>query len=430
MKFYKILPALLVVASATLLQSCLKDQDDIFDEPTSLRVQEVLDNTKKVLTSADNGWLFEYYPDRNISYGGYVYTVKFDEAEATVGCELAPGVFESSLYKMTSDNGPTLTFDSYNTLMHFFSTPSSGNYQAYDGDFEFAIMDVTDDVIKLRGKRTGNIMYMRRLDSDAAQYIDAVATMSDNMFLTSASGTVGSAAVEAGIDLDVRYMEIAWGEGDDQYDGNYFLPTPSGIRFMAPVKVGDATIEELAYDMENMSYSGTDSKGNAVALAGTLPATYSKFEEFEGEYKWYYRNGLRSMDVTLVPDKDNNRYLIKGMNPNFDVVAKYSKSRGSLEINSQIVATSGSTIIYLCCWDLAGGGDLTGAEEAGVYLVKDEETPGTYNFEPNSYTDVVTDSFILWATTSTINKGGQATAPWTFTGGTAQMAYLSHIVKK
>ena len=36
--------------------------------------------------------------------------------------------------------------------------------------------------------------------------------MSDNMFLTSASGTVGSAAVEVGIDLDVRYMAIAWGE--------------------------------------------------------------------------------------------------------------------------------------------------------------------------------------------------------------------------
>ena len=39
-----------------------------------------------------------------------------------MGCELAPGVFETSLYKMKGDNGPTLTFDSYNTLMHFFST--------------------------------------------------------------------------------------------------------------------------------------------------------------------------------------------------------------------------------------------------------------------------------------------------------------------
>ena len=88
MRFNRILPAMLIALSATLLQSCLKDQEDIFDEPTSLRVQEVLDNTKKVLTSSDNGWVFEYYPDRNIKYGGYIYTVKFDDAQATVGCEL------------------------------------------------------------------------------------------------------------------------------------------------------------------------------------------------------------------------------------------------------------------------------------------------------------------------------------------------------
>ena len=442
MRFNRILPAMLIALSATLLQSCLKDQEDIFDEPTSLRVQEVLDNTKKVLTSSDNGWVFEYYPDRNIKYGGYIYTVKFDDAQATVGCELAPGVFETSLYKMKGDNGPTLTFDSYNTLMHFFSTPSSGHYEAYDGDFEFAIMDVTDNVIKLRGKRTGNIMYMRRLEGDAAQYIDAVAAMSDNMFLTSASGTVGSAAVEVGIDLDVRYMAIAWGEGEDQYDGNYFLPTPTGIRFMSPVTVGDATVEELVYDPDNMVYSGTDSKGNAVSLAGTLPATYTKFEEYAGEFTIYFNPGgdPSTVDVTLVPDKANNRYLIKGLNDNYDVVAMFKKSLGVLEICSQQVAVDDSNgqLIWFCAWGInpaTGSGSITWDETAGMYIIKDPETPGAYEFTSNGYAELgyPPNSFAAYYFTGTVGgqPRGQAARKWRVNGGDGyQMTYIETMVKK
>ena len=104
MKLYKTLLYVLMILPALLLQSCLKDQEDIFDTPSSIRMQELLDNAKKVLTSSEEGWAFDYYPDRNLAYGGYAYTVKFDNQKVTVGSELAPGTFESSLYKLTNDN--------------------------------------------------------------------------------------------------------------------------------------------------------------------------------------------------------------------------------------------------------------------------------------------------------------------------------------
>ncbi len=439
---------MLIALSAMLLQSCLKDQEDIFDEPTALRIQEALDNTKKVLTSSENGWIFEYYPDRNIKYGGYIYTVKFDNTQATVGCELAPGVTETSLYKLTSDNGPSLTFDSYNTLMHFFATPSSSKYQAYDGDFEFAIMDVTDDVIKLRGKRTGNIMYMHRLDSDAAQYINAVTAMSDNMFLTSAAGTVGSLAVNVAIDLDARYMEFAWGEGDggraddDSRDGSYFVPTATGIRFLEPVKVGDAVIEQLAYDIESMVYSGTDSKGDAVSIAGTLPDDYSKFEEFAGEFTIYFNPGGEpsTVDVTFVPDKPNNRYIIKGLNDNYDVIATFKKSKGVLEICSQQIAVEESTgrLIWFCAWGInpaTGSGSITWDEAAGMYIVKNPEQPGEYEFTSNGYNELSypPNSFAAYYFTGSVGgqPRGQAAGKWRVKGGDGyQMTYIETMVKK
>ena len=73
MKLNKTLLYVLMVLPTLLLQSCLKDQEDVFDTPSSIRMQEVLDNAKKVLTSPKEGWAFDYDPDRNLSYGGYAY---------------------------------------------------------------------------------------------------------------------------------------------------------------------------------------------------------------------------------------------------------------------------------------------------------------------------------------------------------------------
>ena len=78
MRLNKLFIATLLAFSTLALQSCLKDQEDIFDESSSERMQAVLENTKAVLTSSDNGWIFDYYPDRNLSYGGCVYVLKFD----------------------------------------------------------------------------------------------------------------------------------------------------------------------------------------------------------------------------------------------------------------------------------------------------------------------------------------------------------------
>lgn len=432
MKSYKILTTMLVGVSATLFLSCQNDEDDIFDSPTTIRIQETLDKAKKVLSEAPNGWIFDYYPDRDLTYGGYVYTLKFDDQKVTVGSELDPGTFETSYYRLDSDNGPMLSFDTYNTLMHFFATPSSSNYEAYDGDFEFNIIYATPEEVKLKGKRTGNIMYMHPLEGDAGDFINAVYNISDNMVLTSASGTAGTMPIEASINLDTRHMDISWGEGDEMTDGNYFLATPTGIRFKDPVKVGSATVSALAYDKDAMVYSGTDSEGNTVTLAGTLPEDYTRFEEFEGEFKIFYYMGRRSIDVTLVPDKANNRFFIQGLNPSFEIVANYIKSKGYLEINSQPVAEQGGNNIWMCAWALdpaAGTGNLTWDTTAGMYVIKDTENPGVYQFTTNNNLSYNVTSFIMWTLTSSGQSLGQASAQWGIAGST-QFVYLTNLVKQ
>lgn len=427
MKLNKTLLFILMALPTLLLQSCLKDQEDIFDTPSSIRMQEVLDNAKRVLTSSEEGWAFDYYPDRNLSYGGYAYTVKFDNQKVTVGSELEPGTFESSLYKLTNDNGPVLSFDSYNTLMHYFATPSSAQYEGLDGDFEFIIMEVTDDLITLRGKRTGNTMYMRRLTKPAATYIENTFAICDNIIFSTANGTLGSTEISCAVDIDARQIDITYMNGEEaQIGSGSFIPTETGIHFYTPVELNGATLTDLDYDINTFTFNGKDSKGNDITFVGVVGEDYARFNEFEGTYNLTYDRG--TIEVTLVPDKENNRYLIQGLNENYNVAANYVKSKGYLNITSQKVADAGSQQIWLCGWSIDNGGDLTWNTSCGMYLIKDLEAEGTFNFISNDYISIPADSFIVWVLEGSVSKG-IASAPWLIYNN-ARLAHPRYIVKK
>lgn len=371
---------LLTALWAVPFQSCLKDQKDIFDEPATVRLQNYLDNAKKVLTDAQEGWLFDYFPDRDLSYGGFLYSLRFDEKEVAVGCELAPGVEETSLYKLTDDNGPCLSFDSYNSLMHFFATPSITQYEALDGDFEFVIMDVDAEkgVIKLRGKRTGNTMYLRRAESDVKAYIEKTAEMSNEQFFSAASGTIGGNAVTAGIDTEVRYFELAFdGQSEETY-GAYYLATPEGLRFPEPLELPGAALTALSFDPATATYTGSDSSGAQVSLNAKLPDDYALIGEYEGEFTFEFSG--KKVDVTLVPDAEANTVTMKGISPGFDLVCLYKRSKGCIDLSSQLVASYPTLEVYFCYGN--AGGFYTQNGLCGTLFKKDIANPGKFNAVP------------------------------------------------
>ena len=170
MKTNKILTGLSLLFPALLFQSCLKDQEDVFDESSAARMENYLNEAQRVLMSAENGWILEYYPETNRKYGGFTYTLKFTKDEAEVRSEVNPDQKEKCLYAMKTNNGPELSFDTYSPMMHFVATPSSKLYEAYGGDFEFVIDSIGQDAIKFHGKRSQNVMYMHRLKESAAAY--------------------------------------------------------------------------------------------------------------------------------------------------------------------------------------------------------------------------------------------------------------------
>ncbi len=420
-------------------QSCLKDQEEIFDKDAALRVQDAMDNADKAFTSAENGWLLEYYPEEAQSYGGCVFTIKFADGKATVSSDLDPGNSCESLYKMTNDQGPVLTFDTYNDLMHLFATPSSENYEAYHGDFEFVVDSIGDDAIKVHGKKTGNTFYFRKLETSPEEYINKVQKMEDNFIVSGLQGTVGVKKILGEFDLDNKQLLISNEDGSNAQQ-QAFVFTDAGIRFYKPFSINGELLSSLNFNAETNTFTGVTSGGTAVTFNGTLPADYVKYDQYAGNYKLYYwphkdpstgKSVYYALNVTLTPTEDKSGFIMEGLNDNIKPVLKFNKSKGNLELNSQIVGSYGGNDVWLCAWGLAAGGNLTWTSEAGVQTQwnMDTEKP-VYTFQTNSYSGLVTDSFILWLVTPSGSSVGQFNNSSWLVNGSNRLPYLYGLVKQ
>ena len=118
-----VIAALLAVFAALSFSSCVRDEEPIFDQSASVRLQNALKDAQTVLVGAENGWRMLYYPDPDQAYGGYLYTMKFSQEDVEIWGDLFEGSVKS-LYKMTTDSGPVLSFDTGNYVFHYFATPS------------------------------------------------------------------------------------------------------------------------------------------------------------------------------------------------------------------------------------------------------------------------------------------------------------------
>lgn len=347
MKINKILAFILMFVPALMLQSCLKDEDKVFEKNSANRMTEYLDNARKVLTSGNATWMMEMYPSSSQTYGGYAFTFKFDGDKVSARSELfGPDAEVTSLWNLTNDDGPVLTFDTYNEIIHFLSTPSgtssaAGGYQAYQGEFGWIIMDVQQDVIRLRGKKTGNTIYMYRMTEDPAEYLRGCAKVDEAMIFTGLKLGQGEGAVEGIIDTDNR--QVSFTSGDEAVKVAYCV-TPKGIKLYKDIQMKGKTYRDftMKYKADGNPES-MDCAGDA--FAATFPEGWLSYGSYLGDYTLYYYYGKNSageyvyetVDVTLEPDATGTKFLVKGLNPLWYVEMNYKKATGTAELCAQAV---------------------------------------------------------------------------------------------
>lgn len=175
--------------------SCSPKEELIFENSAAERLEISRNNAIEKLTKDGGLWVMEYFA--NPDEPGYVMLFRFDKngsVEVSANHKWIGNTFkqERSLWKVISDNGTVISFNSYNNLFHVFSDPNdiTGDFAptnpetgkdinetgtGHEGDYEFMILkDEDENKMHLLGKKRGYYIYMYRLDSNTneQEYLD------------------------------------------------------------------------------------------------------------------------------------------------------------------------------------------------------------------------------------------------------------------
>lgn len=425
---------LLLLLPLLVFQSCMKDQEDLFDEPSSLRMQNTLDKTRKVLEGSEKGWLIDYYVGDNQQYGGYAFTVKFDSLTCTASSELSTDT-ATSYYKLTTDDGPVLTFDTYNTVLHALATPSADNYEGLHADYEFIILSADSNEVVLKGKKTGTIMKMHPLTETPSVYLNSVQSTIGNFVINGASGTVDKTNLAILVDIDNRQIEYSSSNDSTITGSTAFTITDKGVRLYEPIIVNGQKLQNFIFDADKTILTCTDVSN--VTFKGTLPVGYFKYSDYAGDYSFTYSpvSGAKTaltMDVKLTPTGDGTTYKLDGLNSNFSPVLKYNKSKGILELHSQVIGEYQGYKIWLCAWQV--GGSLTWDPAAGMVLTYNQSASLSgklaFKWTSNGYPGITFNSFIMWLIDSNGKSAGAFVNPAWAVNNSNRFYYLDSLIKK
>ena len=290
----KILSLSLILAAALAFNSCVKEEDDIFDKTAAERLNEASDIYSSRLMASPNGWAMQLYPtnDNEWPYGtGYLLLCRFNK-DHSVNVSM-DNIFSNSTYKedtslweVITDNGPVLSFNSHNDCLHAFSDPydlpftgtsdrsNNESGTGAEGDYEFIIVEAPEDAsyMMLKGKKRGtyNLLTPVEVGVDYADYLADIKAFRNLYFAKdvptfyvvhwgdSLCKMQMSYPAEALTDKSGRSFDgipnIYPYNGSSVFDQSFntFLITKRGtdyyLRFRDPIKVKDKKVQEFRYD--------------------------------------------------------------------------------------------------------------------------------------------------------------------------------------
>lgn len=342
MRFKDILGCAAALAVMTLSQSCLKDQQDIFDKTASARMQEFLENARTVLTGAEYGWKMEYFTN----YGGYNYALQFKDGKVTASNEMHPGETETTYFKLTTTDGPVLSFDTNSDMLHFFATPSSNEYEGKGGDFEFIILSAAPEEVVLKGVRTGYMARLYPLTESVADYTTSIANVIKGMLVLGFECDFeGDKSWSGRFDLMERMVIFGQYDQDGVVKGEElsenFIYTETGVKLYEPLDVNGYSFQ--TFKVDNVPGIITTDNDKAVITAKAIPAEYIRFEQIAGNYT--LKIGRDSYDIELrVYDEFAREFEIFGLN-GYQLFMSYDVNTGNISIEPQFVHAGEEVIL-------------------------------------------------------------------------------------
>lgn len=299
--------SLSLLAVASCLTGCKNEEDDIFEGSAAQRLTQIAATYTERLAQPANGWIMQLYPQNSdVAYqgSGYLVGLKFNaDQSVTVGMDnfLSDNKYaeDTSLWEVISDNGPVLTFNSYNKCLHAFSDPEaiafpdgnaddSGQGTGVGGDYEFVVVDAPEDLsyMMLKGKKRATYNIMRPLEDGYTfeSYMNEVNAMK-NRYFASASPVepllqMGDSAFSMVDASDVMPGFYPYG-GDaiTQTVSDPFIVTKRGgtyyLRFRDAFEANGYSVQEFRLDEAADQFVSTDNESLTIT-GGYAPDCFNK----------------------------------------------------------------------------------------------------------------------------------------------------------
>lgn len=264
-KLYKFSVIATVLMSASLA-SCNHEEADIFDQNAAHRTEEARKMYKEILLDKGGKWQMEYFTTEEEH--GYVYLFTFrNDGTVTISgnneyitkltnidSNVPSYGSETSMWTILSDNGPVLSFNSYNTIFHLFATPedipgTERDEQGYghSGDYEFDLMKFSNDTLYLEGKKNGAQIIMTRIapETDDETYLNEVVALADSFFnakvpavYVNLPGGYRHVVLDGATQLPKFYPET--GDYITEYVGRNAIITHDGFTLGKPLTLRDS----------------------------------------------------------------------------------------------------------------------------------------------------------------------------------------------
>lgn len=251
----------------SFLTSCSYKEDNTFEQKASNRTTSVIESYKNILEGHDGYWVLSYYPGVTRSFGGfpaaprslggYTFVVKFKDGKVTASSEISnTNAEEESYYTYSITEGPTISFDTYNSILDHFRFVSAVFTNARGGDIEFIFLKEENGVVTLRGRTSNNLMTLTKLTGDREALLNK---LRENTQALNSKGlnpiTVQGTQVDLTLFPSYRQLVFSYGGNTVQRP---FTITEKGIKFYEPAEINGVKIEELYFNEDKSALATPD----------------------------------------------------------------------------------------------------------------------------------------------------------------------------
>ncbi|WP_170845622.1 DUF4302 domain-containing protein [Parapedobacter composti] len=253
-----------------LTATACKKQEVAWERPDK-KLGELIAQYETQLTTAPNGWIGYLFPEGG---GGYTFKFVFTpdnrvRTQAAMNAAYATTAKESS-YRLKATQVISLYFDSYSYL-HELSDPDpakSGGAagQGLVSDFEFSILNVSPDTLRLKGNLNGSELLLVRANANqGADYIERAFLY--NQYVNEVNGfsnyfnkiEIADRTYGITINTEINTVSFYYGSDDDfkRFNTEYAV-ADDGIILRTPFNDGALTITSLNdFDIEPDEYRAT-----------------------------------------------------------------------------------------------------------------------------------------------------------------------------